>query len=175
MDVPWLNQKQLPEAFYKKGVLKTVAKLTGKHMCQSLFFNKVAGLRPAIIFKKRLWYRCFIVNSVKFPKTPFLQNTSGQLLLWLNTVCAVLILVIYGFAKSSSVTFVHIIFCFVIFNSLEILILFLILLVFKSIVVEAYVSPNIVRIGVSIPSQKQHPLFLNKPYLKYTNCPSSPF
>ena len=28
-----------------KGVLKNVPKFTGKHLCQSLFFNKVAGLR----------------------------------------------------------------------------------------------------------------------------------
>ena len=31
----------------KKGVLRNFAKFTGKHLCQSLFFNKVAGLRPA--------------------------------------------------------------------------------------------------------------------------------
>ena len=29
--------------FCKKGVLKNFAKFTGKHLCQSLFFNKVAG------------------------------------------------------------------------------------------------------------------------------------
>ena len=39
-------QKQPPKVFYKKGVLKNLAKLTGKHLCQSLFFNKVVGLRP---------------------------------------------------------------------------------------------------------------------------------
>ena len=37
-------QKQLPEVFLKKGVLKNFAKFTGKHLCQGLFFNKVAGL-----------------------------------------------------------------------------------------------------------------------------------
>ena len=30
----------------KKGVLRNFTKFTGKHLCQSLFFNKVAGLRP---------------------------------------------------------------------------------------------------------------------------------
>ena len=30
----------------RKGVLKNFAKLTVKHLRQSLFFNKVAGLRP---------------------------------------------------------------------------------------------------------------------------------
>ena len=39
-------QKQSPEVFCKKGVLKNLAKLTGKHLRQSLIFNKVAGLRP---------------------------------------------------------------------------------------------------------------------------------
>ena len=57
----------------KKGVLGNFAKFTGKHLWQSLFFNKVAGIRP--------WHRCFPVNFVKFLRTPFLQNTSGLLLL----------------------------------------------------------------------------------------------
>ena len=29
-----------------KGVLRNFAKFTGKDLCQSLFFNKVAGLMP---------------------------------------------------------------------------------------------------------------------------------
>ena len=48
------SQKQPPEVFCKKGVLGTFAKFTGKHLCQSLIFNKVAGLRPATLLKKRL-------------------------------------------------------------------------------------------------------------------------
>ena len=31
------------EAFYKKAVLKNFAKSTGKHLCQSSIFNKIAG------------------------------------------------------------------------------------------------------------------------------------
>ena len=30
-----------------------------------------------------LWHRCLLVNFVKFLRTPFLQNTSGRLLLYL--------------------------------------------------------------------------------------------
>ena len=56
----------------KKGVLRNFAKFAGKHLCQSLFFNKVAGLR--------LWHRCFPVNFAKFLRTPFLQNTLWRLL-----------------------------------------------------------------------------------------------
>ena len=56
---------------WKKSVLWNVAKLTGKHLCQSLFFNNVAGVR----------HRCFPVNFAKFLRTIFLQKTSGRLLL----------------------------------------------------------------------------------------------
>ena len=70
-------QKQPPEVFSKKRcsvrkvVLRNFAKLTGKHKCQSLFFNKVAGLRSAVLLKKRLWHRCFPVNFAKFLRAPF--------------------------------------------------------------------------------------------------------
>ena len=36
----YLLQKHCLEVSYKKGVLKNFAKFTGKHLCQSLFFNK---------------------------------------------------------------------------------------------------------------------------------------
>ena len=70
-----------PEVFCKKGVLRNFTKFTGKHLCQSLFFNKVAGLRPATLLKKRLWHRCFPVNFVKFLRTPFFIEHLWWLLL----------------------------------------------------------------------------------------------
>ena len=36
----------------RKGVLRNFAKFTGKHQRKSLFFNKVAGLRPATLLKR---------------------------------------------------------------------------------------------------------------------------
>ena len=63
----------------KKVFLKNFAKYTGKHLCQSLFSNKVATLRPATLLKKRLWHSCFHVNFAKFQRTIFSQNTSGRL------------------------------------------------------------------------------------------------
>ena len=45
------------EVFCEKGVLRNVAKFTEKHLCQSLFFNKVVDLL-------------------------FVRNTSGRLLLF---------------------------------------------------------------------------------------------
>ena len=35
-----------PEAVARRCSVRNFAKFTGKHLCQSLFFNKVAGLRP---------------------------------------------------------------------------------------------------------------------------------
>ena len=62
--------------FCIKGVLRNFTKFTGKHLCQSLYFNKVAGLR--------LWHRCFLVNFARFLRTPFLTQHLGWLLLILN-------------------------------------------------------------------------------------------
>ena len=69
-------------------VLRNFAKLTGKHLCQSLFFNKVTGLRSATLLKKRLLHWWFLVSFVKFLRTPFLQNTSGRLLLFVAALVA---------------------------------------------------------------------------------------
>ena len=69
------------DVFCKKGLLRNSTKFTGKHLWHSLFFNKVAGLMPATLLKKRLWHRCFPVNFVKFLRAPFLRNTSRLLLL----------------------------------------------------------------------------------------------
>ena len=62
----------------RKGIQRNFKKFTGKHLCQSLFFNKVAGLR--------LWHRCFSENFVKFLRTTFSQNTSWRLLLPMQTM-----------------------------------------------------------------------------------------
>ena len=70
-----------PQVFCEKGVLRNFAKFTGKHLRQSLFFNKVAGLRPATLLKKRLWHWCFPVNFAKFLRTPFFTEHLWWLLL----------------------------------------------------------------------------------------------
>ena len=48
--------------FARKGVLRNFKKFTGKHLCQSLFFNKVAGPRP---FHRTLIGNCFIAGTAK--------------------------------------------------------------------------------------------------------------
>ena len=44
---------------------------TGKHFCWNLFFNKVARLRHAILFFKKLQHRCFPVKIAKSLRTAF--------------------------------------------------------------------------------------------------------
>ena len=70
------------EVFCKKGVVRNFEKFIGKHLCQSLLFNKVAGLRPASLLKKRLWHWCFPVNFAKFLRTPFLIENLRWLLVF---------------------------------------------------------------------------------------------
>ena len=81
----WIWRSSRQEVFCKKGVLENFAKFTGKHLCQGLFFNKVAGLRPATLFKKRLWHRCFPVNFAKILGTPFFIEHLQWLLLNMET------------------------------------------------------------------------------------------
>ena len=74
-------EKQPPEVFCKKGVSKNFTKFTGKHLCQSLFLNKVADLRPETLLRKRLWHRCFPVNFANFLRIPFITEHLWWLLL----------------------------------------------------------------------------------------------
>ena len=87
-----MNRSSRPEMFCKKSVLRNFTNFTGKHLFQSLFFYKLAGLRPLFLFikrgqrpatllTKRLWHRRFPVNFAKFPRTPFLTEHLRWLLL----------------------------------------------------------------------------------------------
>ena len=65
------GQKQSSRGVMKKCVLRNFTKITGKHLRQSLFCNKVAGLRPATLLKKRIWHRCLLVTFGEFLRIPF--------------------------------------------------------------------------------------------------------
>ena len=58
----------------KKCVLRYLAKSQKKHLCYSLFFNKVVGVKPATLLKKRLWHSWFPVSFVKFLKKSFYRT-----------------------------------------------------------------------------------------------------
>ena len=70
------SQKQPPERFCKKSVLRNSANFTGKRLCQGLFFNKVASRQ-----------RYFLVNFVKFLSAPLLQNIFGPLFQFSLKIC----------------------------------------------------------------------------------------
>ena len=76
-----LHRSSNRRCFKKKVALKNFAKFTGKHLCQSLFSIKVAGLRIPTLLKKRLWYMRFPVNFAKFLRTSFLKNICERMLL----------------------------------------------------------------------------------------------
>ena len=68
------KKKQLPEVFYKKSLLKNFAKFIVKYLCRSLFFNKVASVRTATLFKKRLQHRYFTEHPGRLLLWKVLQN-----------------------------------------------------------------------------------------------------
>ena len=75
-----MYRSNCPKVFCEKGVLSNFAKFTGKHLCQSLFLNKVTARKPAALLKKRLLHRCFLANFAKFLWTPFLTENLRWLL-----------------------------------------------------------------------------------------------
>ena len=75
----YLGRSSRPDVFCKKGGLRNIAKLTGKHLCQSIFFNKVAGLCNFI--KKETLAQVFYCEFCEISNNTFLTGTSGRLLL----------------------------------------------------------------------------------------------
>ena len=84
-----LLRSSRPDVFCKKDVLKNFSKFTGKHLCQSLFFNKVAGLRPATLLKKKTLAQVFPCEYYKISKntfsyrTPLVAASVYSILVWL--------------------------------------------------------------------------------------------
>ena len=55
----------------EKGVLRNFPKFIGKHACQSSFFNKVAGLRSAILLKKETLVQMFSCEFCELSRNTF--------------------------------------------------------------------------------------------------------
>ena len=98
------NRCTLPEVFCEKGVLRNFAKFIGKHLCQSLFFNKIAGLARNFIKKETLVQVffckfCEISKNTLSHRTPLVAASGPktisrikyrQKLLWSNKIYCVL-------------------------------------------------------------------------------------
>ena len=77
-DLIWYYRSSYLEVFCRKGTLKKFLEIHRKTPVPEPLFNKVAGLRPETLLKKRLWRRSFPVNFEKFLRISFLENTSGD-------------------------------------------------------------------------------------------------
>ena len=64
-----------PEVFCKKDILRNFTKFTGKHVCQSLFFNKVAGLSACNFIKKETLAQVFSCELCEISKNTFSYRT----------------------------------------------------------------------------------------------------
>ena len=69
-------RKQPLEMLCKKRIYKVFANFTGKHLCWSLFFNKVAGIIPATLLKRHSGTGVFLWILRNFSEHLFSQNTS---------------------------------------------------------------------------------------------------
>ena len=79
---PWWVQKQAPRCSVRKGVLRNLTKFTWKLLCQSFFFNKVAGLRSSTLSKKETLAQVFSCEFYKISRNTSFTETSEWLLLW---------------------------------------------------------------------------------------------
>ena len=64
-----------PEVLCKKGILKNFTKFTGKHLCQSLFLNKIVGQSPVCNpIKKKTMTQVFSCEFCEIFKNTFFKE-----------------------------------------------------------------------------------------------------
>ena len=71
----WLNRSSRSQIFFKIGILKNFAIITGKQLCWT------AELKVCSFIKQRLQHNCFHVNAAKFLRTAFFIKHLQWLLL----------------------------------------------------------------------------------------------
>ena len=79
LDIP--PEVAVRRCFFKVAFIKNFAIFTGKHLCWSLVFNNVAGLRPTTSLKTRL-QQVFPVSIAKFLRTAFFKEHLRWLVLY---------------------------------------------------------------------------------------------
>ena len=101
--------------FCKKGVFRNFAKFTRKHLCQSLFFNKVAAsLKKTTLLKKETWHWYVPVNFVKLLRITFFIEHLRWLLLNL-------FFVLWYYIAIETIFLVKVLSCFLPFSTDKIL------------------------------------------------------
>ena len=80
----------LPEAVAQrcsvKKVFLEISRNSQENTCVRVSFSIKLQAEVCNFIKKRLWYRCFPVKFVKFPRTPFLKEHFR----WLLLLCKIL-------------------------------------------------------------------------------------
>ena len=82
----------------KKSALENFSKFTGKRLCRSPLFYKVADLRPATIFKNILRHRCFSMSFEKIFRNTFSYRTPP---LAASACCKIILYCLIWFIRSS--------------------------------------------------------------------------
>ena len=67
------SRSSRPVVFCKNGVLRNSTKFRGKHLCQSLFFNKFAG--PATLLQKETLAQVLSCGFCEISNNTFLHRT----------------------------------------------------------------------------------------------------
>ena len=84
-----------PEVFCKKGALRNFTKVTGKHLCQSFFFNKVADLWPATLLKKETLVQVFSCEISEIFKNTYHYRTplvaASEPFIYFYVMCSLLL------------------------------------------------------------------------------------
>ena len=75
------SRNSCPKVFCKKGVLRNIAKFTGKHLCQSLFFNKIAGnfIKKEALAQEFSCEFCEISKNANFYRTASVAASVAKL------------------------------------------------------------------------------------------------
>ena len=84
-------RSDLSDVFCKKGALKYLTKLPGKHMYRSLFLKKVSVCRPATLFKMRLMHSLFskifkFLGNFSISSEQLFYGTPVNHCLWFNWI-----------------------------------------------------------------------------------------
>ena len=85
------HQKQPQEVFCKKGILRNLATFTGKHLCQSLLLNKVAGFKACNFIKKETLAQVFSCKCCVISKDTFFTE---HLRTTATVLCVILLLMV---------------------------------------------------------------------------------
>ena len=72
------NKEAVAQRCYVQNLLLKISQIHRKIPVPESLFNKVAGMRPTTLLKKRFWHRYFPVNFAEFLRKPLLTKP----LLW---------------------------------------------------------------------------------------------